>query len=88
MNKVYVDHNCSICSTYGDWISKHDNELVIESQEMLSKQEYELDTLVFKTDSKLVLSSSPGLSCINLVTFKFFVKIIDLINLFPIKLFS
>ena len=37
MNKVYVDQNCSICSTYGEWISKQNNQLVIESHEMLSK---------------------------------------------------
>jgi len=49
MNKIYVDYNCSFCTTYGDWISKYDKQLVIESQEMLSKNEYELDTLVFKT---------------------------------------
>jgi len=50
MNKVFVDYNCSVCTTYGQWISKHDKQLVIESQEMLSKKEYELDTLVFKTE--------------------------------------
>ena len=50
MNKVFVDYNCSVCTTYGQWISKHDKQLVIESQEMLYNKEYELDTLVFKTD--------------------------------------
>ena len=32
MNKVYVDQNCSVCTTYGEWISKHDKQLVIESE--------------------------------------------------------
>ena len=52
MNKVYVDQNCSVCTTYGEWISKHDKQLVIESQEMLSKKEFDLDTLVFETNNK------------------------------------
>jgi glycosyltransferase involved in cell wall biosynthesis len=68
-----------------DKLSKKSHQLAKKFENTKKIKEY---LIVFKTDSKLVLSSSPGLSCINLVTFKFFDKIIDLINRFPIKLFS
>ena len=84
MNKVYVDHNCSICSTYGDWISKHDTELVIESQEMLSKQEYELDTLVFKTDSKNYYYSDAVI--MSIASLGGFYKFIYVLKIFPKKI--
>ena len=84
MNKVYVDQNCSICSTYGEWISKQNNQLVIESHKMLSKHEYELDTLVFKTSSKNYYYSDAVI--MSIASLGKFYKLIYILKIFPKKL--
>ena len=84
MNKVFVDYNCSVCTTYGQWISKHDKQLVIESQEMLSKKEYELDTLVFKTDGINYYYSDAVI--MSIASLGGFYKLIYVLKIFPKKI--
>ena len=84
MNKVFVDYNCSVCTTYGQWISKHDKQLVIESQEMLSNKEYELDTLVFKTDGINYYYSDAVI--MSIASLGGFYKLIYVLKIFPKKI--
>jgi len=84
MNKVFVDYNCSVCTTYGQWISKHDKQLVIESQEMLSKKEYELDTLVFKTEGINYYYSDAVI--MSIASLGGFYKLIYVLKIFPKKI--
>ena len=84
MNKVYVDQNCAVCTTYGEWISKHDKKLVIESQEILSKKEYDLDTLVFKTKTKNYYYSDAVIMSVG--SLGGFYKIIYVLKIFPKRL--
>jgi len=84
MNKVFVDYNCSVCTTYGQWISKHDKQLVIESQDMLSKKEYELDTLVFKTEGINYYYSDAVI--MSIASLGGFYKLIYVLKIFPKKI--
>ena len=84
MNKVFVDYNCSVCTTYGQWIIKHDKQLVIESQEMLSKKEYELDTLVFKTEGINYYYSDAVI--MSIASLGGFYKLIYVLKIFPKKI--
>ena len=53
MSEIYVDSDCKVCSAYGDWINKKNNELSLKNQKNLSENEILLDTLVFKNEEKV-----------------------------------
>ncbi len=48
MNKVYIDEECNLCTSYGNWISNKNKSLDIKFQADLSSHEINLDTLVYK----------------------------------------
>ena len=48
MNKVFIDQECNLCTSYGNWISEKNKNLDISFQNDLSPEEIELDTLVYE----------------------------------------
>ena len=48
MNKVYIDEECNLCTSYGNWISNKNKSLDIKFQANLSSYEINLDTLVYE----------------------------------------
>tara|TARA_B100000927_G_C16256542_1_gene385667 strand:- start:176 stop:475 length:300 start_codon:yes stop_codon:yes gene_type:complete len=53
MSEIFIDGDCKVCSAYGDWINKKNNELSLNDQKNLSENEIMLDTLVFKNEEKV-----------------------------------
>ena len=53
MNEIIIDNNCKVCSAYGDWINKKNNNLKLNDQKNLSEEEIILDTLVYKKEEKV-----------------------------------
>ena len=54
MSEIFIDNECKVCSAYGDWINKkNNNNLKLNDQKNLSENEIMLDTLVFKKDEKI-----------------------------------
>ena len=53
MNEIFIDNDCKVCSAYGDWINKKNNNMKLNDQKNLSENEIMLDTLVFKKDEKV-----------------------------------
>ena len=53
MSEIYIDSDCKVCSAYGDWINKKNNEMSLNDQKSLSENEILLDTLVFKNEEKV-----------------------------------
>ena len=51
MNEIFIDNECKVCSAYGDWINKkNNNNLKLNDQKNLSEKEIMLDTLVYKKE--------------------------------------
>ena len=48
MSEIFIDHDCKVCSTYGNWINNKNNDMKINDQKDLSINEINLDTLVYK----------------------------------------
>ena len=53
MNEIFIDNDCKVCSAYGDWINKKNNNLKLNDQKNLSEKEIMLDTLVYKKEEKV-----------------------------------
>ncbi len=53
MNEIFIDNDCKVCSAYGDWINKKNNNLKLNDQKNLSEKEIMLDTLVYKKEGKV-----------------------------------
>ena len=54
MNEIFIDNDCKVCSAYGDWINKkNNNNLKLNDQKNLSEKEIMLDTLVYKKEEKV-----------------------------------
>ena len=43
MNEIFIDNDCKVCSAYGDWINKKNNDLKLNDQKNLSDKEIMLD---------------------------------------------
>ena len=54
MNEIFIDSDCKVCSAYGDWINKKNNNLKLNDQKNLSEKEIMLDTLVYKKEEKVL----------------------------------
>ena len=48
MNKVFIDQECNLCTSYGNWISEKNKNLDISYQNDLSPEEIKLDTVVYE----------------------------------------
>jgi len=36
MNDIFIDNDCKVCSAYGDWINKKNNNLKLNDQKNLN----------------------------------------------------
>ncbi len=52
MSNIFIDQNCNLCNTYGEWITKKNTNININDQSSLGDKEFNLDTLVFKHGNK------------------------------------
>ena len=50
MNRVYIDEECKMCTSYGKWISSKNLNIDLKAQINLTPEEIELDTLVYEKD--------------------------------------
>ena len=53
MSEIFIDNDCKVCSAYGDWINKKNDNLKLNDQKNLSENEVMLDTLVYKNEEKV-----------------------------------
>ena len=53
MSEIFIDHDCKVCSTYGNWINNKNNNMKMNDQKNLSTNEINLDTLVYKIEDKV-----------------------------------
>ncbi len=47
MNKAYIDQECVMCQTYGNFLQKRSSNVSIKNQLELSKEDIERDEIVF-----------------------------------------
>ena len=45
MNKAYIDQECVMCQTYGNFLQKRSSQISIKNQLELSKEDIERDEL-------------------------------------------
>ena len=53
MSEIFIDNDCKVCSTYGQWIKDKEPKMKINDQKSLSLEEISLDTLVYKNLHKV-----------------------------------
>ena len=81
MSEIYIDSDCKVCSAYGDWINKKNNELLLNDQKNLSENEILLDTLVFKNEEKVYYFSDAVI--MSVASLGGLYKSIYILKLFP-----
>ncbi len=81
MSEIYIDSECKVCSSYGDWINKKNNELSLKDQKNLSETEILLDTLVFKNEEKVYYFSDAVI--MSIASLGGIYKSIYILKLFP-----
>ena len=81
MSEIYIDNDCKVCSAYGDWINKKNNELSLNNQKNLSENEILLDTLVFKNEEKVYYFSDAVI--MSIASLGGIYKSIYILKLFP-----
>ena len=53
MSEIFIDNDCKVCSTYGQWIKVKEPKMKINDQKSLSLEEISLDSLVYKNLHKV-----------------------------------
>ena len=81
MSEIYIDSDCKVCSSYGDWINKKNNDLSLNDQKNLSENEILLDTLVFKNEEKVYYFSDAVI--MSIASLGGIYKSIYILKLFP-----
>ena len=82
MSEIFIDNECRVCSAYGDWINKkNNNNLKLNDQKNLSENEIMLDTLVFKKDEKIYYFSDAVI--MSIASLGGIYKSIYILKLFP-----
>jgi len=82
MSEIFIDNECRVCSAYGDWINKkNNNNLKLNDQKNLSENEIMLDTLVFKKDDKVYYFSDAVI--MSIASLGGIYKSIYILKLFP-----
>ena len=81
MSEIYIDSDCKVCSAYGDWINKKNNDLSLNDQKNLSENEILLDTLVFKNEEKVYYFSDAVI--MSIASLGGIYKSIYILKLFP-----
>ena len=51
MNKAYIDQECVMCQTYGNFLQKRSSNISIKNQLELSKEDIERDEIVYDRDN-------------------------------------
>ena len=51
MNKAYIDQECVMCQTYGNFLQKRSSQISIKNQLELSKEDIERDEIVYERDN-------------------------------------
>ena len=82
MSEIFIDNDCKVCSAYGDWINKkNNNNLKLNDQKNLSEKEIMLDTLVFKEDENVYYFSDAVI--MSIASLGGIYKLIYILKLFP-----
>ena len=51
MNKAYIDQECVMCQTYGNFLQKRSSQISIKNQLELSKEDIERDEIVYEREN-------------------------------------
>ena len=81
MSEIFIDVDCKVCSAYGDWINKKNNDLSLNNQKNLSENEIMLDTLIFKNEEKVYYFSDAVI--MSIASLGGMYKSIYILKLFP-----
>ena len=81
MSEIFIDHDCKVCSTYGNWINNKNNDMKINDQKNLTINEINLDTLVYKNQNKVFYYSDAVI--MSVASLGGIYKIIYILKLFP-----
>ena len=81
MSEIFIDGDCKVCSAYGDWINKKNNDLSLNNQKNLSENEIMLDTLIFTNEEKVYYFSDAVI--MSMASLGGMYKSIYILKLFP-----
>lgn len=51
MSEIYIDSDCSVCSSYGSFLNKRNRNINISSQQELKKSDIEKDQVIYLKDN-------------------------------------
>ena len=81
MSEIFIDNDCKVCSTYGQWIKDKEPKMKINDQKSLSLEEISLDSLVYKNLHKVYYFSDAVI--MSIASLGGIYKSIYILKLFP-----
>ena len=52
MSEIFVDNNCTVCSSYGEFLNKRNHNVKVSNQLELKLEDIERDELVYVNNKK------------------------------------
>ena len=81
MNRVYIDEECKMWTSYGKWISSKNLDIDLNAQINLTPEEIELDTLVYEKDGSKYYYSDAVIQSISDIGGVY--NLVKIIKIFP-----
>lgn len=57
MSEIFVDNNCTVCSSYGEFLNKRNHNVKVSNQLELKLEDIERDELVYVNNKKKFYAS-------------------------------
>ncbi len=81
LNKIYIDSNCKICSSYGEFLKNRNSNLILANQLDLDTEEITIDELVYEKNNEKYYANEAIIE--SLYDLGRFFKFIKLLKVFP-----
>tara|TARA_B100001173_G_scaffold310102_1_gene323842 strand:+ start:1103 stop:1402 length:300 start_codon:yes stop_codon:yes gene_type:complete len=81
MSEIFIDNDCKVCSSYGQWINTKEPKMKINDQKKLSIYEVSLDTLIYKNLHNVYYYSDAVI--MSVASLGGFYKLIYIVKLVP-----
>ena len=64
MSEIFVDNDCSVCSSYGEYLNKRNSNVKVSNQLNLNQEDIERDELVYINNTNKFYASGAVIECI------------------------
>jgi len=81
LNKIYIDSECNLCSSYGEFLKNRNTDLILANQLDLESKDITKDELVYERNNKKYYANEAIVE--SIYDLGSFYKGVKLLKLFP-----